>query len=88
MEAVKNAEKELASIYQSEGELKIDEYTYMLGIGRYSSIGNYMGWRMTGKYDGTEKFEFDFSHGGHELTGEPYCAIYFYKNLPTDLRRA
>lgn len=86
MAAVKEAEKELANIYQNEGELKLDEYTYALGIGKYSTIGNYIGWKMTGHYDGTEKFHFEYSYGGHEKTGEPYCAIYFYDNMPTDLR--
>lgn len=87
IDEVKNVEKTLASIYDSEGELKIDEYTGMLGLGRYSSIGNYMGWRMTGKFDGTQKFNFEYSYGGHEKTGEPYCAIYFYDNMPTDLTK-
>ena len=35
----------------------------------------------------TEKFEFDYSYGGHEKTGEPYCAIYTSYNFPTDLNR-
>lgn len=87
MAAVKEAEKELAAIYQSEGELKLDEYTYALGIGKYSTIGNYIGWKMSGHYDGTEQFRFEYSYGGHEKTGEPYCAIYFYENMPTDLSR-
>ena len=87
MAAVKEAEKILNAIYQSEEELKIDEYTDALGLGRYSVIGNYMGWRMTGKFDGTEKFGFEFTSGLHEATGEPYCAIYFYENMPTDLSR-
>lgn len=86
MAAVKEAEKTLAAIYQNEGELKLDEYTYTLGIGKYSTIGNYIGWKMSGNYDGTEKFRFEYSYGGHEKTGEPYCAIYFYDNMPTDLR--
>lgn len=88
MAAVKEAEKILGRIYQSEGELKIDEYTHTLGLGRYSAIGNYMGWRMTGKFDGTELFKFEYSSGLHEKTGEPYCAIYFYDNMPTDLTRS
>ena len=87
MAAVKEAEKELANIYQNKGELKLDEYTHALGIGNYSAIGNYIGWKMTGRYDGTEKFHFEYSYGGHKKTGEPYCAIYFYDNVPTDLRR-
>lgn len=87
MDAVKQTEKDLGSIYDAEGQLYLDEYTSALGIGRYSSIGNYIGWRMTGKFDGTEKFRFDYSYGGHELTGEPYCAIYFDRNMPTDLSR-
>ena len=87
VDAVKEAEKELKSIYLSEEKLYLDDYMQALGIYKYSSIGNYMGWRMTGKFDGTQKFEFEYSYAGHEKTGEPYCAIYFYDNMPTDLRR-
>jgi len=83
---LKEAEKELASIYKAEGQITLNEYTNALGIGRYSSVGDYWGWRMTGKFDGTEDFRFEYSYGGHEKTGEPYCCIYFYENLPTDLR--
>lgn len=87
MDEVKNAEADLASIYKSENELTIDEYTGRLGLGRFSTIGNYMGWHMTGKFDGTQNFHFEYTYGGDEKTGEPYCAIYFYNNMPTDLRK-
>lgn len=86
LDKVKEAEEMLRDIYKSEGELKLDEYTYALGIGRYSSIGSYIGWKMSGRFDGTQKFEFEYTYGGHENTGEPYCAINTI-NLPTDLTR-
>lgn len=79
MEKVKVAERDLAGIYATEDELKLDEYTYAIGLGAHSECGNYLGWRKTGKFDGTESFGFDYSSGLTD-SGEPYVAIYHYRN--------
>lgn len=86
LEQVKNVEKELAGIYNAEDELKLDEYTYRLGLGTRSSIGNYIGWRKTGKYDETSKFGLYYTSGIAD-TGEPYIIISQGANRLTDLTR-
>lgn len=86
VEHVRQVENQLKNIYEAESELKMDDYTYSLGLGQYSALGNYIGWRMSGRYDGSQTFGFDYSSGISPETGEPYCAIY-PKNRPTDLTR-
>lgn len=83
MDSVRKAEKYLAGIYQTEGEVKLSEYTYSLGLGASSEIGDYIGWKQRGN-GFPDSYGFLYSSGLAPDTGEPYCAIY-HLNLLTDL---
>ena len=85
MDKVKAAERDLAGIYATEDVVYLDDYTNALGLGKYSECGNYLGWQKTGKFDGSENLMFDYS-SGLTASGEPYVAIYHYRNRLSVIR--
>lgn len=94
MDHVRQTAEKLASIYDSEDYLRLEDYTHALGLGS-TEFGDYLGWRKTGKMDGSQtmfsrdgKHEclfFDYSHGMTDYD-ELYAAIYHHMYPITDLR--
>ena len=74
IEHVKEIERDLAGIYEAEDQLYADDYVRaLLGItGHFEQ----MGWRKTGKIDGTHKFKLNYTSGLIENSMTPYVAIY------------
>jgi len=86
LDHVQAAEKELASIYQAEDSITMDDYTFRMGLGTRSNNGNNLGWKKSGKLDETNKF-FLYYTAAISDSGEPYIIISQGPNRMTDLMR-
>lgn len=86
LEHVKQMEKELASIYESEDCITMDDYTFRMGLGARANNGNNLGWCKTGKFDETKTFSLYYTSGINDA-GEPYIIVSQGPNRMTDLTR-
>ena len=83
IEHVKEVERDLAGTYETEDQLFADDYARaLLGIKTHFEQ---MGWRKTGKIDGTHKFKLNYTSGLIENSMTPYVAIYRDNNPLVEL---
>ncbi len=83
IEHVKEVERDLAGVYEAEDKLYADDYSRaLLGI---TTHFEQMGWRKTGKIDGTHKFKLNYTSGLIENSMTPYAAIYRDNNPLVEL---
>lgn len=86
LDRVQAVEKELASIYEAEDSITMDDYTFRLGLGAVANNGNSLGWKKSGNFDSTKSFDLYYTAAISDK-GEPYIVISQGANRMTDLTR-
>lgn len=83
---VKKMEEELARIYDAEDSITVSDYTFRMGLGARLNNGDTLGWKKSGKFDGTSSFSLYYTAAMSDR-GEPYIVISQGANRMTDLLR-
>ncbi len=79
---VQKVERKLSNMYESDDKLYADDYTKEL-LGIHTELEQ-MGWKKTGKIDGTHRFKFGYTHGMTNSMSS-YIAIYIDNNHLTEI---